>query len=156
MKPTSTARAALLAAALLLGGCVSTTEFYEYKQEMETYKQQMNDRLEIVIQAYVQADRALANVDDVLLCESRVDAYAGTVGSDEVDPTRRDEPSGTRRDLEDCQAELEDVTNGNLPSCSAEITQCYENSNNTAQQCRVCAAKCLNNGSWPNTECPLN
>lgn len=139
--------AALVSLAGLFSACVTTSEFAEYKQ-------QVDQRFTIVTDAFTSADKSLADIDDVLLCESRVDAYTGAVGADEVDPTRRDEPSGTRRDLAACEAEFDAVTNGNHNACETEIFKCYDNSPNTPQQCRVCTATCLNTGSWP-AACPL-
>lgn len=94
--------------------------------------------------------------DEILLCESRVDAYQDLVGGDEADPTRRDEPEGTRRDLAACQAEFNAVAGEHVEECQESMEKCPATF--SAQECRNCYKLCLSSGTWPTTglvKCPL-
>lgn len=109
---------------------------------------------------YVKAtDEKIAQAritDEILLCESRVDAYQDLVASDEPDPTRRDEPSGTRRDLAACMDELNTITNSHVEDCNEQMAVCP--TSHSAQDCRNCLKICLSSGTWPTTgvvACPL-
>lgn len=130
-----------MATSTLLSGCwVTTSKFDAYVEATEL-------RLE-------QAKRN----DDVLFCESKVDAYEDMINSDEPDPTRRDEPSGTRRDLASCEREFGDVAGANVAACSTDMERCSDGGVHTTQACRTCYVKCLNIGTWPTTgafSCPL-
>lgn len=129
-------------------GCVTTKKFNDYKAEMDA-------RFNTVVAGYTTADQELVGMDEILACESRVDAYADMMqNSDEVDATRRDEPQGTRRDLQACNDEFDDVTNNNYASCDSQMVECQEGTSNTSLECRICSRECLETGSWP-VACPL-
>lgn len=124
-----------LAVAVFLGGCVTTGEFNDYKiQAAKDLQSSVN---------------SLRTVHDILLCETRVDAYEDLRGSDEPDPTRRDEPVGTRRDLASCQAELGSVTGPNLATCQPRMVQCVQGGVHTNPECSACYKDCLSSGTWP-------
>lgn len=138
----------VLTALAVASGCVTDQEFADYKAEMDA-------RFNTVVAGYTTADQQLVGMDEILACESRVDAYADMMAnSDEVDATRRDEPQGTRRDLQSCNDEFDDVTNSNYASCDTQMVQCQEGTSNTSLQCRICSKECLETGSWP-VACPL-
>ena len=124
-----------LAVAVFLCGCVTTGEFKDYKIEAA------KDLDEAVL--------SLKTVNAILLCETRVDAYENLRGSDEPDPTRRDEPTGTRRDLASCQAELGSVGGPNLLACQPKMVQCIQGGVHSNPECSACYKDCLNTGTWP-------
>lgn len=124
-----------LAAAMFLGGCVTTGEFEDYKNEAA---KDLDD-----------AVSSIRNVHDILLCETQVDAYENLRGTDEPDPTRRDEPTGTRRDFASCQAELGAVTGPNLLVCQPRMVKCATDNIHTNPECSACYKDCLTSGTWP-------
>ena len=128
--------AALLASGMLVSGCVTTSEFERYKAEMA---------------AEIQKSR---QAEDVLFCESKVDAYQDMLNSDEPDPTRRDEPDGTRRDLAACEAEFDDVAGANVGQCNTQMEACTSGNTHPNQKCRSCFTECLKTGNWPTTGFP--
>jgi hypothetical protein len=125
----------VLAMIVLLGGCVTNAEFKDYK--IKAAKDLEN------------SVNSLKTVHDILLCETRVDAYEDLRGSDEPDPTRRDEPTGTRRDLASCQAELDSVTGPNLVTCQPRMVQCVQDGVHTNPECSACYKDCLTTSTWP-------
>lgn len=137
-----------LATLMLAGGCVSQSEFDSYKEEMD-------GKLNTIINAYTSADKVLNDMDVVLACESRVDAFAELRNNfDEVDPTRRDEPNGTRRDITNCEAEFSDVAGNEFANCKDSMEKCIPAGNSTLD-CRLCSVQCLNIGTWDAGTCPI-
>lgn len=132
--------AALIAAISMASGCVSQQEFDEYKAEQEELRDQMNARMD-------NADV----YDQALACESRMDAYQATTGSDEPIGTRRDEPIGTRRD--ECIDDFDDIFGPLISECRDEMVACVGIL--PVEDCNACYADCYVNGAWPNAQCPI-
>lgn len=132
MKRIITVLISISMSSLLMSGCVLSSTFDKFVAESE-------------------------KADAILFCESKNDAYEDLMNSDEADPTRRDEPTGTRRDLAACEGEFSDIVGGdeNAKLCKAHMVICTgAGSTNTTQECRSCFIDCLNGNPWDAAACP--
>jgi len=130
----------MLVCSILVSSCVSQAVFDEH------------------VAAYEDQLAKSKQVDSILLCESRNDAYQDMLNSDEPNPTRRDEPNPTRRD-EACQEEFVAITNNNILACKADMITCVApvadgGAGLPTPQCRTCYTTCLTTGTW-DVACPL-
>ena len=127
MKRIITVLISISMSSLLMSGCVLTSTYNKFVAESK-------------------------KADAILFCESRNDAYEDLMNSDEMDPTRRDEPTGTRRDLALCDQEFIDNFGSFAKACRDGMTACIDDvvaPVYTGQQCRACYLDCQSTGAWP-------
>lgn len=141
MKTSGIFLALIIASIFSLSSCVTQQEFDEFKAEQEELRNQMTARMD-------SADI----FDEALSCESRMDAYQETTGSDEPIGTRRDEPIGTRRD--ECIDEFNDVFGPLIAECRDEMQLCVDKPL-PVEDCNACYMQCYTAGSWPMGPCPV-
>lgn len=142
MRPSGMNWALLTVVVFLTAGCVSTSEFEEYKAQQKELQNQVDKRLD---------DTAV--YDAALACESRLDAYQDVTNSDEPIATRRDEPIGTRRD--ECVTEFDTIFGPLILACRASMVACVNSGALTNAECRACYNDCFTSGAWDNFACPI-